>query len=136
MVIFLREQRRTALIDNLTKLSMPRAEAENYASFGDDLKRLDKTLSALVRRVGERCERLRETAHDDLRRRQCEAFLQADLYIYDAYAAEVNERHLPAIAVSENDQRGCVKPSSYRSHQGSNLKCAGQEDASNDVLLI
>ena len=97
MAIFLREQRRTALIDNLTKLSMPRAEAENYASFGDDLKRLDKTLSALVRRVGERCERLRETAHDDLRRRQCEAFLQADLCIYGAYTAEVNERHLSAL---------------------------------------
>jgi len=93
MAIFLREQRRTALIDNLTKLSMPRAEAENYASFGDDLKRLDKTLSALVRRVGERCERLRETAHDD----QCEAFLQADLCIYGAYTAEVNERDLPAL---------------------------------------
>jgi hypothetical protein len=93
---FLSERRRSQLIKCLGELSMPIDMARRCASYNDDPRQLDKVLSKVVGRLGERCNRLREAVQsgNEQQRRTHDASLQADLMIFSTYAEEVTERKL------------------------------------------
>jgi hypothetical protein len=75
---------------------MPIDMARRCASYNGDLRQLDKVLSNVVKRLGERCNRLREAVQsgNEQQRRTHDACLEADLMILSTYAEEVTERKL------------------------------------------
>jgi len=98
-MIFLSHNRRAELIQSLTNLSMPKAMAEQCASYTDDLIGLDKLLAGVVARLGERSDRLTQAAErgDEQRRRNYAAFFEADLIVFSTYRAEILSRRLPPL---------------------------------------
>jgi hypothetical protein len=96
MTHFLSEQRHNELAQALVSLSIPLPIAIECLNLDDD-DQLDSHLAALVGRLGERCQQLREAKKDgnDAKRRRCEDFLRADLLTFKTYTAEMLARHLP-----------------------------------------
>jgi hypothetical protein len=106
MAYFLSQQRRNALIQCLTDLSMPLPAARDCASYSDDLRRLDKYLANIVGHLCQMCGELRRAALDrnEDQRRKYEASLRADLLIFRAYTSEVNAQKLPALMLPKTTE--------------------------------
>jgi hypothetical protein len=101
MAFFLNEHRRSVLIDNLTRLSMPKVLAENHACIGDsNLIHLDKIISAVIWRIAERYQQLQEpgTLCNEIRASALTVHMAADTIIFTAYAAEILQRKLPSVS--------------------------------------
>jgi hypothetical protein len=96
MTGFLDAERRHQLICDLQSLSMRSDTAMHFANVSDNLRHLDRHLSSLVGRLGERFRQLVEATRNgnESKRRQCLAYFEADLAIFRAYAAEAAERRL------------------------------------------
>ena len=70
--------------------------AERYASYDDDLVRLDRVLATIFSRVGDYCAEVRKASQNrnEQKRVNNNAYLRATLFVFESYKDEIIDRKL------------------------------------------